>query len=268
MSSTTTTVSTTTLNESSATVTQYGFFIDASRCNGCHACAVSCKSWLEIPAGPLKPMKVHEWETGSYLNLQLHLLPMHCFHCENPLCIPAAPGLIYKEPTFGAVLLDTTRATESILRVAADACPYGSITFASDDLEAQATKCNMCIDRLVQGLKPVCVMVCHNRALDFDTLANLQAKYGKVASIEGLPDPTQTTPSVVFKAYPSTQPTYVPYDTTAALQLLNQRGSLPPTYTNPSDVTTVPAGIVGRSQLVLKPNGVNDPTDSSVHDEG
>jgi hypothetical protein len=111
-------------------------------------------------------------------------------------------------------------------------------------------------------------MACPRRALDFDVLTALKSKYGTVASIEGLPDPSQTNPSVVFKAYPATQPTYVPYDTNAALQLLNQRGSLPPTYTSSSAVTTVPVGVVGRSHLNLKPNGVNDPTDTSVHDEG
>jgi len=253
---------------STATVTQYGFFFDASRCNGCHACAVACKSWLEIPPGPQKPLKVHEWETGTYLNVQLHFLVTTCFHCASPPCIPAAGGAIYKEPKYGAVLLDPRRANDPILRAAADACPYGAITFASDAPEAQAAKCNMCVDRLEQGLKPVCVMVCHNRAMDFDTLANLQTKYGKLATIEGLPDPS-TNPAVVFKAAPSTPPQFVPYDTNRALQLLNSRGpSLPSTYSSPSDVTTVPAGIVGRDHLVLKPSGVNDPKDTSVHDEG
>ena len=63
-------------------------------------------------------------------------------------------------------------------------------------------------------------MACPRRALDFDTLAALQSKYGTVASIEGLPDPSQTNPSVVFKAYPTTQPQDVPYDTNAALRYL------------------------------------------------
>jgi len=251
-----------------ATVTQYGFFIDASRCNGCHACAVACKSWLEIAAGPLKPMKVHEWETGTYLNVQLHLLVTTCFHCANPACIPAANGAIFKEPKYGAVLLDPARANDPILRDAADECPYGAITFDSDALDATAAKCNMCVDRLEQGLKPACVMVCHNRALDFDLLSNLQAKYGTLATIEGLPDPSTTQPSVVFKAAPSTPPQYVSYDIGRALQLLNLKGSLPSTYSSPSTVTTVPPGTVGRDHLVLKPSSVNDPTDTSVHDEG
>jgi len=252
---------------SSSSVTQYGFFFDASRCDGCHACAVACKNWLMLPAGPLKPMKVHEWETGSFPNITLHQVVTTCFHCTNPSCIPAANGAIFKEAKYGAVLLDPQRASDPVLRAAADACPYGAITFASDSLEAKAAKCNMCVDRLEQKMKPLCVMVCHNRALDFDTMSNLQTKYGKLQTIEGLPDPSATQPSVVFK--PVLAPVnYVPYDQTRALQLLGLRGNLPPTYTSPSSVTTVPPNIVGRDHLVLKPSGVNDPTDSAVHDEG
>lgn len=252
---------------SSTTVNQYGFFFDASRCNGCHACAVACKSWLMMPAGSQKPLKIHEWETGAFPKVDLHFLFVTCFHCGNPVCVDAAGGALYKEAKYGAVLLDPLKATSPLMRAAADACPYGAITFDSDATNAAAAKCNMCVDRLEGGLKPACVMVCHNRALDFDTVANLRTKYGTVTSIEGLPDGSLTNPSVVFKATLAAKK-FVPYDESRALQLLNLRGSLPPTYSSPADVTTVPDGVVGRPKLVLKPNGTRDPQDTSVHDEG
>ena len=31
------------------TMTQYGFFIDTSRCTGCQACGIACKEWHDIP---------------------------------------------------------------------------------------------------------------------------------------------------------------------------------------------------------------------------
>ncbi len=250
----------------SSTITQYGFFFDASRCSACHTCAVACKSWLELPAGPQKPLKIHEWETGTFTNIQLHFLFTTCFHCATPVCVTAANGAIYKEPKYGAVLLDPAQVTSPVMRAAADACPYGAITFSSDATNAQAAKCNMCIDRLENGQKPVCVMACPMRALDFDTMDHLKTKYGALASIEGFPDPSQTQPSVVFKA-PDTPKKYVEYDPTAALSLLADRGSLPPAF-SPADINDVPEGIVGRSKLVLKPAGTTDITDTSVHDEG
>jgi len=261
MSSTTSTTTTT-----FQTGVQYGFFYDASRCSGCHTCAVACKSWLEIPAGPQKPVRLHEWETGSFPNLQLHFVFTACYHCASPLCIPAANGAIIKELKYGAVLLDPKLASAAYMRDAAAACPYGSITFDSDADDATAVKCNMCIDRLEQGKIPACVNSCPMRALDFDTMENLKTKYGTLQTIEGLPDPSQTNPSVVFKPT-DTQVQYVPYDAATALPLLADRGSLPSLF-DPSSVSAVPAGIVGRDHLVLKPAGVNDPTDTSVHDEG
>ncbi|MGB9022246.1 MAG: 4Fe-4S dicluster domain-containing protein, partial [Candidatus Bathyarchaeia archaeon] len=217
--------------------------------------------------GPLKPSKVHEWETGSFINLRLHHLFVTCYHCANPVCVDAANGALFKEPKYGAVLMDPEKSKSPYLRVAADACPYGAITFASDSPSAEATKCNMCIDRLEQNLMPTCVMACPNRALDFGPLEDLQKKYGNIASIEGLPDPSIVHPSVVFK--PVDEPRkLVPYDETKALQLLAQRGDFPPVFNSLEDVTDVPDGLVGRSKLVLKPNGVSDPADTSVHDEG
>ncbi len=270
-SSSTTTSSTTTIITSTTTTTfqtgvQYGFFYDASRCNGCHACAVACKSWLEIPAGPQKPARLQEWETGSFPNVQLHFVFTTCFHCANPICVPAANGAMMKEPKYGVVLMDPSLATTQSMRDAAAACPYGAITFDSDADGATAVKCNMCVDRLEQGLKPVCVMTCPMRALDFDTMANLEAKYGTLQTIEGLPDPSETNPSVVFKPT-DTPKQFVPYNPSEALPLLANRGNLPPLF-DPSTVTTLSTDIVGRNHLVLKPAGVSDPTDTSIHDEG
>ena len=95
----------------------------------------------------------------------MNFLMLHCFHCENPVCITASvkagvPG-IYKEPKYGAVLIDPQYATA--LRDAAAACPYGLFAYQSDDPAAPAAKCDMCIARLEQGRKPICVMACNMR---------------------------------------------------------------------------------------------------------
>ena len=171
------------------TPAQYGFFFDQSRCTNCMACAIACKSYHRIPAGPVKLLRMVNWETGTFPNVRLNFLMLHCYHCTNPVCIDAAvkagtPGL-YKEPNYGAVLLDPNYATN--MRDAAAVCPYGAIVFDSDDPGAKASKCDMCIGRLQQGRMPVCVMACNLRALDFDTMSNLQSKYGKVADLRAYP---------------------------------------------------------------------------------
>jgi len=262
---------------------QYGFFFDESRCSGCHACCVACKEWYNIDPGPVKYLSVYEYETGSYpATIKMRDVWVTCYHCENPVCVDAANGAMYKEDKYGAVLIDPAKATSKDLRAAQDACPYGAIQFDSDATDATASKCTMCIDRLEQGLKPVCVMSCNMRALDFDTLENLQAKYGTLRQLEDMPDPTTVKPSVVFKPNPGPVNKLVPYDPNRALQLLAKRDPqppfwepdklgmqpIPPLYNTAADVTDVPEGVIRRNKLVLKPNNVDEHMYYTQHDEG
>ena len=71
---------------------QYGFLIDLSRCIGCHACVISCKQWHDIPPGPVKWMRVYQWEKGVFPRIDLRVLPIPCFHCEIPVCAEACPN--------------------------------------------------------------------------------------------------------------------------------------------------------------------------------
>jgi anaerobic dimethyl sulfoxide reductase subunit B (iron-sulfur subunit) len=67
---------------------------------------------------------------------------------------------MYKEEKYGAVLIDPDKARSIDLRKANEACPYGAIQFDSDAMDATASKCTMCIDRLEQGMIPICVETC------------------------------------------------------------------------------------------------------------
>ena len=86
------------------------------------------------------------------------------------------------------------------------------------------------------------------RALDFDTLANLQKNYGTVQTLSGLPATVATTlkPSVVFKAMDA-KTTLVPYDATAALKLAGF-----------SSAPTFPTGTMRRNTLVINPASAED----------
>ncbi len=165
---------------------QHGFLIDLSRCIGCNACMISCKQWHDIAPGPVKWMRVYQWERGSFPNIELRVLPIPCFHCENPVCADACPNhAIHKEETWGAVLLDPDKCTGA--RECWRACPYGAPQFDSDKPGTKMSKCTMCIDRLQQGLKPICVLSCSMRALEFGPIDELMQKYGEIRQIEEMP---------------------------------------------------------------------------------
>ena len=262
MSSTTTEASGTT---AFATGVQYGFFFDQSRCVSCSSCMTVCKSWNMLAPGPVRWLRLFEYEKGAFPDVRTHMQWVPCYHCMNPVCIGASNGAMFKEPKYGAVLIDPSQANSPNLRDAWAACPYGAIAFDSDSPTATASKCTMCIDRLEAGDKPACVMACPQRALDFDTMDNLRSKYGTNQQLEDLPDPTVANPAAVFKPMDATKQ-IVSYDASQALALLGTRGSLPPIYTDPSQVTTLSPGQVSRSALNLKPTSVEEGMAATTND--
>jgi len=239
---------------------QYGFFFDQSRCIGCRICSVACRKWNKLTAPSLKYMRVYEWEKGVFPNIRVHYLAIQCYHCENPLCANACPGkAIYKEEEYGAVLINEEICNPAILkcnRACWEACPYGSIVFASDDADEKARKCTMCIDRLRQGLAPICVLSCPTRALDFGPINEIKEKYGKkfrlTQQLEDMPSPEEVKPAVYMKAH-NPKKLIVPWDPKKTLELWRKRGSnLPPIFESEEDVRNVKATKVGRDKLVLK----------------
>jgi anaerobic dimethyl sulfoxide reductase subunit B len=234
---------------------QYGFFFDQSRCDGCRTCITSCKSWNGVQAGPLRGSRIFEWETGTFPNVRLNMLFAPCYHCQNPVCIAASNGTMFKEPNYGAVLIDPAQASSPSLRAAWEACPYGAISFDSDLANANAFKCTMCVDRLTEGLLPICVSACPMRALDFGKLSDLQSKYGTNKQLNEMPSGSTTSPAVVFKASASTKPTIVALDTDTLLQVMASRPAslnLPAVYSSSSDVTNIPSGLMTKNALNMK----------------
>ncbi len=212
-----------------------------------------------LPAGALKPLRVFQVEKGNWPNLELDIYCVMCFHCGNPLCIPAANGALIKEPKYGAVLIDPAQATSANLKAANEACPYGAISFDSDAPNSTAFKCNMCIDRLDAGNKPACVLACYTRALDFDTMANILNKYGTVQQVGDLPAPT-SNPSAVFKPR-TAKTTLIPYDNPTAISLWANRGStLPSPLPGGAASLQIPAGVVRHGVLNLHPTSVEEQT--------
>jgi len=94
------------------------------------------------------------------------------------------------------------------------------------------------------------------RALEFGLIDELLNKYGNLRSIEDMPRDSITRPAVVFK--PSDRKRQViPWDYHRTLELWQKRESqegelLPDVFSEISDVTQAPQGIVGRNKLVLK----------------
>jgi len=238
---------------------QYGFYFDQGRCIACQNCMLACMEWNGLPSGAAgRWMRVYAWEEGAFPGIRIYALAAPCYHCQNPVCVDAANGAMYKESKYGAVLIDPAKAkTQSLdLRKANQACPYGAILFDSDALDATGSKCTMCIDRLQQGMAPICVTSCDTRAFEFGPLEQIQQTFGTLKQLNGMPDPSVSQPAAVFKpSLPRKQ--IVPYDANKVLQLWQSRGPFagpdaPPVFQNASDVTDPMKALIQKNKLVMK----------------
>ena len=201
--------------------TQYGFYVDSTKCSGCKACHVSCKDRQsnEIrnnsnPEGNTLPAlegvtwrRVYEYGGGEWTkgnngcfeqNVFAYYMSIGCNHCSEPVCVKACPtGAMHKRREDGLVHVaqDLCIGCESCAR----ACPYDAPQI--DRERKVMTKCDGCFERIAEGRKPVCVESCPLRALDFDTMENLRAKYGDGdGHIAPLPSSSITSPNLIIKA--------------------------------------------------------------------
>ena len=91
---------------------------------------------------------------------------MACFHCEKPWCVDACPtGAMQRRDKDGIVFVDAELCVGC--KACIKACPWGVPQWDSNT--GKVAKCDLCKDRIDQGLKPACVTKCTTGALQFGT---------------------------------------------------------------------------------------------------
>jgi formate dehydrogenase iron-sulfur subunit len=156
------------------------FFIDTTLCTACRGCQVACKEWHDLPAtetvnrGSYQNPADLSFDTYKLVRMEDKVIdgrvrwlffPDQCRHCLEPPCQETAgdPSAIYTDPATGAVIytaftknLDADEIIES--------CPYNIPRKGPDGILA---KCDMCLDRVQNGLAPACVKTCPTGAMNF-----------------------------------------------------------------------------------------------------
>jgi formate dehydrogenase iron-sulfur subunit len=183
------------------------FFIDTTTCTGCRGCQIACKQWKKLPAEKTvnrgsyqnpedlsfttyKLVRMTEAEIDK--KLRWLFFPDQCRHCVEPPCLEAAgePTAIYKDKATGAVIY--TKVTKDLDTDAIiDSCPYNIPRKGPD---GSLAKCDMCIDRVSNGLLPACVKTCPTGTMNFGEykdmrifaqarLAEIRHKYPKATLV-------------------------------------------------------------------------------------
>ena len=174
------------------------FFIDTTRCTGCRACQVACKQWHDLPAEATtnrgtfqnppdlsfttyKLVRMKEAEIGG--KLKWLFFPEQCRHCIEPPCLETAmdESAIYKDEKTGAVIF-TANTSKLFVDEIIESCPYNIPRKAADGTLA---KCDMCNDRVTNGLLPACVQTCPTGAMNFGDRDEMVALAEKRLSVVG-----------------------------------------------------------------------------------
>jgi anaerobic dimethyl sulfoxide reductase subunit B (iron-sulfur subunit) len=180
---------------------QMGFYYDQTRCIGCYTCSIACKDWHDIGAGPVNWRRVKSTERGKFPKPVITFLSLSCNHCAEPVCVLACPvNAITKREEDGIVIVNRKRCLgrDNCGALCKKACPYNAPQF-EDEGNAKMQKCDLCLDRWIEGKKPICVEACPMRALDAGPLDELKVKYGSIREAYGFAYSAKARPSIIFK---------------------------------------------------------------------
>ena len=181
---------------------QHGFYFNADNCIACHACEAACSEKNDNPAH-IAFRSVGFVEGGTYPSYQRINISMACNHCDDPVCLKGCPTRAYtKFAEYGAVLQDPDICFGC--GYCTWVCPYNAPQL--DPVKGQVTKCNMCVDRLEEGLKPACVAACLGNALDFGVIEDIPENRTQAKTeIPGFPRTDITHPNIRFQQTRTTQ---------------------------------------------------------------
>jgi len=153
--------------------------IDNTRCIGCHACTVACKSENQVPLAVTRTY-VKYVDQGTFPNARRAFQVTRCNMCDDAPCVTSCPTSAMYRRADGIVDFDKSICIGCKACIAA--CPYDAIFINPEDHSAE--KCNFCTHRLDMGLEPACVVVCPTEAILVGDLTDPESKVSQIVNQE------------------------------------------------------------------------------------
>ncbi len=159
-----------------------GILYDSTRCAGCQGCEFACAeahslptpSFEDVPVAGLERKAdetrrtvVNAYQTGKgevYMKRQ-------CMHCNDPACTAACLTKAMLKNDEGPV---SWRGNKCMgCRYCMVSCPFDVPKFEYHSANPEIVKCDMCLEKIKEGLMPACAEQCPTEALVFGTRREL-----------------------------------------------------------------------------------------------
>lgn len=165
-----------------------GFHVATDTCYGCKTCTVACANEHLLPAGVLL-RRVRQIDVADPIGHAF--ISMACNHCDDPACLNNCPVQAYTKLDNGLVVQNHDLCIGC--QACIEACPFHAPAYNEQD--STTYKCDGCIDRLNQGLEPVCMMVCPSANIAFSE--NFESLSETFAEAQSIKDQSATKPNMI-----------------------------------------------------------------------
>ncbi len=136
-------------------------------CIGCRACEVHCKDKNNSGTKAFYCRMIEVSSTAAPLP-KIDFVYLSCFHCERPWCVDVCPtGAMQRREQDGIVFVEEGACVGC--KACITACPWSVPQWNPET--GKVGKCDLCKDRIDEGLEPACVTKCTTGCLTFTTPA-------------------------------------------------------------------------------------------------
>lgn len=138
--------------------------VDITKCIGCGACQLACKTKNGLPEGEEKKLS-----STAYTAIDDHdgvYVRRLCMHCQNPTCASVCPVGAIQKTDPGPVVYTAEKCIGC--RYCMQACPFQVPRYEWNHVTPKMQKCNLCYDRIAEGQQPACVEACPTGASIFE----------------------------------------------------------------------------------------------------
>jgi Fe-S-cluster-containing dehydrogenase component len=154
----------------------YGVLVDTTTCVGCRECEKACAAQNGNPVpdvdhdNAMDKKRTTSEQLSSIVNRYETskgeiFCKKQCMHCWQPACTAAClTNAMYKTEQ-GPVVWRESKCMGC--RFCMVSCPFNIPKFEYNSWNPRIRKCDMCWDRVQEGLKPACVEVCPTESLIF-----------------------------------------------------------------------------------------------------